>query len=421
MEDINGDGKRAREDAEERYFPDELITQEILPWLPIKSLTRCKLVSKEWNSTISEPNYILDHFNKSVFSDPFTPVEYLFIQSGDFFFLFHCNIDENTDDDENVDDGENVDNDENVDDGENDEVGEENLVELNVNFDYEDLEFEGDEIELVGSSNGLICLSGKIGRYFYLYNPKTNQSHKFYPGDFDYWKSYGPKPLTVWGFGYVSSVDDYKVVRIIPHFNGEVNMVHIYSLRSNIWSKLEWVFEERVLITGQPKLANETLYWIVGRGQILAFDLARETFEFFPHLGIIDRSSSALCVMGGCLSKFSSMSLGGVLIEIMKHPGKLVPVRFPYSLNLRDIKQLIGFTKTGEVFFTHSNPGMLGWLDLWSMETHVTLDDRLFLVESYVPTERSPHPAAELPNEPAEGTWPIYPQLPHIMILEADI
>ncbi|XP_021729084.1 F-box/kelch-repeat protein At3g23880-like isoform X2 [Chenopodium quinoa] len=382
MEDING--KNAREDVEERYLPDELITQHILPWLPIKPLTQCKLVSKEWNSTISQPNYILNHFNKSIFSDPFTPVESLFIQSGGSFYLYPCpNL---YHDDENVD---------------NDEVAQDNLVYLNVDFEYENTVTEVDEIKLVGSSNGLVCLGGRIGKYFCLYNPNTNQSHKCYPADFDYWKSIRPIPPTSWGFGYVSSIDDYKVVRIIAYRNGEVAIVHVYSLRSNIWSKIESCIEVGDMIIGRAKLVNETLYWSMCSGRTIAFDLARETFEYYPHLGIIPPFSNALCVMGGCLSKYSSNYQNDMFLEIIKQSGRMIAVRF--SCNLGNFEQLIGFTKTGEVFFTRSKPGTLGLLDRCSKETLATFGDQMFLVESYVPTQSSPHPAAEVPNEPAEG------------------
>ncbi|XP_021760771.1 uncharacterized protein LOC110725608 [Chenopodium quinoa] len=97
-----------------------------------------------------------------------------------------------------------------------------------------------------------------------------------------------------------------------------------------------------------------------------------------------------------------------LFLEIMKHPGKLASVRFSCDLYFGDFKQLIGFTKAGKVFITRSNPGVLGLLDQCSKETLVTFDDQLLLIESYVPTQSSPHPAAELPNEPAEGTWPEY-------------
>ncbi|XP_021761603.1 F-box/kelch-repeat protein At3g23880-like [Chenopodium quinoa] len=227
-------------------------------------LTQCKLISKQWNSTISHPNFILHHFNNIICSHPFTPLESLFIQSGNSFYLYSC-----------------------------------------ANQDYDDVDYvaENNLIRLVGCSNGLVCFGGRNGKYFYLYNPKTNQSHKYYPGDSDFWKSNWSKPITCWGFGYVSSIDDYKVVSIIPYWNGKVAMVHVFSLRSNIWLKLEIDLEEGDFIISQARLVNETLYWRICGGRIVAFDLAREIFEFFPHLGISRGVKNELCVMGGCLSK----------------------------------------------------------------------------------------------------------------------
>ncbi|XP_021729164.1 F-box protein CPR30-like [Chenopodium quinoa] len=220
--------KKRKNSNVKKHLPDEIIAQQILPRLPIKSLIRCKLVSKQWGRNV---NFILDHI---------ISLESVFIQSHhDFYLYFSINL--------NIDDTEN------------------NMVRLNPNLEGEGMLYNMNivgEIELVGSSNGLVCLGENNARYFYLYNPITNQSHKFYPGDFNFWNSCTSGPTTFWGFGYVSSIDDFKVVRIILSYqNRRFCIAHVYSLKSNIWSKVECCIQIDDTITGRAYLVNETLYW----------------------------------------------------------------------------------------------------------------------------------------------------------------
>ncbi|XP_021729180.1 uncharacterized protein LOC110696205 [Chenopodium quinoa] len=181
-----------------------------------------------------------------------------------------------------------------------------------------------------------------------------------------------------------------------------------------MWSMVESGLGEGDMTIGHAHLVNETLYSSMCRGRTLAFDLARETFEFFPPLSVNHLLGDALCVMGGCLSKCSSNSQNDLIIEIVKRPPRVSSVVFSCDLMIEDpkelkyCKQLFGFTKTGKVFYTREKPGMLGLLDQCSKRTLATFDDQVFIIESYVPTQSSPHPAAELPNEPPEGTWPVY-------------
>ncbi|XP_021729183.1 uncharacterized protein LOC110696206 [Chenopodium quinoa] len=112
--------------------------------------------------------------------------------------------------------------------------------------------------------------------------------------------------------------------------------------------------------------------------------------------------------MGGCLSKCSSYSENELKFEILKHPGRVDSVAFSCDLDVKDCREFVGFTKTGKVFYTRNYPGVLGLLDQRSKKTLATFDAREIHIDIHTPTQRSPHPAAELPNEPPEGTWPVY-------------
>ncbi|XP_074284042.1 F-box/kelch-repeat protein At3g23880-like [Silene latifolia] len=111
--------------------------------------------------------------------------------------------------------------------------------------------------------------------------------------------------LVTWGFGYVSSVDDYKVVRICRDGICDFMRVYVYSTR---FGKLKIIDnnDDSHNFSGLRKtnnlvnpgvLVNETLYWMDNAPkipslmnglprEILSFDLATEMFGTFPHLEV---------------------------------------------------------------------------------------------------------------------------------------
>ncbi|KAK9724783.1 hypothetical protein RND81_05G097900 [Saponaria officinalis] len=67
---------------QENYLSEDLITQEILTRLPIKSILRFESVSRKWYSTLSSSNFAISHLKKSPFSHPYAPTQTLFIKCG---------------------------------------------------------------------------------------------------------------------------------------------------------------------------------------------------------------------------------------------------------------------------------------------------------------------------------------------------
>ncbi|XP_056697127.1 F-box/kelch-repeat protein At3g23880-like [Spinacia oleracea] len=213
-------------DENERQIPKDLMIQPILPRLPVKHLARSKLVRKKCNSSISSTNFTLHYTKQPLISHPSFPVQSLFVQDDKTFYLYSCENDDN--------------------------VGQKNLVKLDVDFSVN----SGEVIELIGCSNGLVCLAEIYGKFFFLYNPATSQSHKFYPGDFEIWDP----SYTNWGFGYDSINDDFKVVRIMT--NGVTQTVHVYSLKMNVWRKVDFGVERsRGFLFEKAVFVNDTLYW----------------------------------------------------------------------------------------------------------------------------------------------------------------
>ncbi|KAH7836169.1 hypothetical protein Vadar_033346 [Vaccinium darrowii] len=102
-----------------------------------------------------------------------------------------------------------------------------------------DLSYPGREpdngVDIVGSCNGLICLL-YLPDCFILWNPTIKESKELPSPPFA--PSYGD--LCFKGFGYNSSIDDYKVVRA-PSANANPNQlrVEVFSLKANSWTRIE--------------------------------------------------------------------------------------------------------------------------------------------------------------------------------------
>ncbi|XP_074284049.1 F-box/kelch-repeat protein At3g23880-like [Silene latifolia] len=261
-------GSHIKDDEEEvvqhRELPfDDLITQNILTRLPIKSVIQFKLVSKLWYSTLSSSKFGNTHFK---FHHP-SPTLSLLIRSNDEFYFLSC---------------------------ENDEQFDVKLVNFEVDFDV------GNEIlVLVGSCNGLVCL-GSISSYlFILWNPITRDFRKYLDLEMSNFSTRGW--MVTWGFGYVSAVGDYKIVRICKNVKGQSFKVRVFSIKSDKWRRIDddssndfsgLMTTEHLYRSGV--LVNETLYWMGGvppiheesERKIMSFDLALEVFNTFPRLKV---------------------------------------------------------------------------------------------------------------------------------------
>ncbi|XP_026384010.1 F-box/kelch-repeat protein At3g23880-like [Papaver somniferum] len=153
------------------------------------------------------------------------------------------------------------------------------------------------DCSLVGSCNGLICLHGltdhitpdnydEASRIVYVRNPITKKYvtlPKLPSGD-------EPVYFFVIGFGYVPTTNEYKVVRMQWRNEGNIEI----EIGMGAWQ--DGVF------------ANGCIYWNLGEGEIVAFDLADEMFVELPECSefreIIDDGWNRcirLGVLGDCL------------------------------------------------------------------------------------------------------------------------
>ncbi|KAK9724795.1 hypothetical protein RND81_05G099200 [Saponaria officinalis] len=215
--------------------------------------------------------------------------------------------------------------------------------------------------------------------YFILWNPVTRQSKKF---DLD------PNNLlnssencrVSWGFGYVSSIDDYKIVRIIDLPRTLEITVHVFSLKSNTWRRIDPKLHQHVLgakivpenhysvQTNRGVLCDEKVHWITantscGDRRLIAFDLAREMFERNCDVG-----NKFICVVQGRLSSFTANMRDDVGIrQCNTRSGEAGGeyVRISRNVHLQDCMDLIDFSRNGK-FFVHEAycAGGIGLVDI---------------------------------------------------------
>ncbi|XP_042988349.1 F-box/kelch-repeat protein At3g06240-like [Carya illinoinensis] len=211
-----------KEEAMSRKFLPEEVVVEILLRLPVKSLVRFRCVSKRWLSLISDPRLAksqfkraADHIQRLLFPTPFG--------------LGSLEVDAPFGDGSA-------------------------LRELFVPFKQPDL-----RLNLLGSCDGLVFASHYDHKDFYIWNPSTGEHRKLPdPGI-----SPHPDNEYMYGFGYDSSIDDYKVI-VIAFLPPRPCPGYVGALCGGAVHWLGGVFRPG------PNLA------------ILAFDLAEEKFRQVP-------------------------------------------------------------------------------------------------------------------------------------------
>ncbi|XP_074284065.1 F-box protein CPR1-like [Silene latifolia] len=327
------------------YLSDDFIIEEILTRLPVKSVLRFKSVSKQWYSALSSSEFANAHHIKSLFFHRSAPINTLFIKYLKSYYLVSF------DDDDQISGN-----------------FEDNMFKLDVDFGIENEEY----LQFIGCSNGLICLtifshptffSKSDDSYLILWNPATRKLHKYESDCYlKHMDDDGRRAFVARGFGYASSVDDYKYVRILSGNKRNTIIVHIFSVRENKWRKFD--FDCDFDPQGRAMLIDEKLYWEslrlrADRIVIGSFDLEVERFEIHefnledPDF-FFDTFNSLLGVMGDCLSKLvnSKTNRSDTLMHILESPTRTKSICLPKGLLLDNCSQMIGFTKTGKIFVT---------------------------------------------------------------------
>ncbi|KAH9617085.1 hypothetical protein KSS87_021129 [Heliosperma pusillum] len=217
-------------------IPSEILLEEILPKLPAKSLLRYKSISKQFQTLISSPNFILHHLRHSLSSST-----NLLIITSDKSGLHLSDLDS----------------------------PETPPIPLPLpEFFKPDPDYC-----IIGSCNGLLLLRGVVD--FLLINPSTGfysvipgKDRTFYSNRF--------------GFGYDAANDDYKIVVF------DESQIVVANLRDKLWRNVDKFREDNVGNLRERRLDaavydNHLCHWLIwcalrNKHRIICFDLCIENW-----------------------------------------------------------------------------------------------------------------------------------------------
>ncbi|PWA41012.1 F-box domain-containing protein [Artemisia annua] len=257
---------------------------EILSRLPVKTLLRCRSVSKDWRELIDSPDFVKIHLNQS----KGTYKVLTFLRQHHYSIISSHSLSLNS---------------------------RPTFVKVEPPFNLTGF-FPRD----LGSCNGLICLSwGESNQELSLWNPST-QKHKFIPTMPIHYPPHTEDNLIVDTLGYDNANDDYKVVRLLQFSASERGSfdykILVYSLKLNVWQNVEQDFAycfDRVCCNAplsHSVCVHGAIHWSLIRKDvqdlnlvIVAFDLASHSFRLVPqpdypplYYILID-----VGLLGGCL------------------------------------------------------------------------------------------------------------------------
>lgn len=195
------------------------------------------------------------------------------------------------------------------------------------------------EFDVVGSCNGLLCLSDSLyNDAIYIYNPFTRDYLEL-PKSLQY-----PDQEVVFGFGFHPGTKEYKVVKIVYYRKSGSNSnssnqrvvrrviyprsdVQIYTLGTSAWRSLGKVsYGYQFFRKPSEALVNGRLHWVTRprryspARRIVSLDIGDEQFREVPKpdCGGLNRCNFHLAVLKGCLSAAVYGNYGKLEIWVMK-------------------------------------------------------------------------------------------------------
>ncbi|KAL8051773.1 hypothetical protein ABFX02_06G170600 [Erythranthe guttata] len=266
------------------FIPDEILL-EIFSRLPAKSIVKYRSLSKKWRTILSTKHFVKSHLARKPHQESFIYIssEYLTVHSID-------------------------------------------KIEGAAAVVSRKIELPNKCMRVVGSCDGLVLLRNDEGGIFLL-NPVTLQFASVLPAS--------PTQALIhfkFGFGYDSSVDDYKIFRyyvrdlIVPGV-----FLDVYYVRGGFWKSVENpAYIPNHFEIGHGAFLNGAIHWLATKPveldyRITAFDFAREVFDEIPLPIRIDEDGIVLryklVVFDGCLCLVKYKMNSGTDVWIMKEYG----------------------------------------------------------------------------------------------------
>nr|WRO64607.1 MYB transcription factor protein [Rosa persica] len=279
-------------------LPEDIVVR-ILCRLPVKSLIRFTCVSKRWRSIIiSDPQFRKSHFQLACHRRNLT--RRVLISTYPSQVPKPCGTDTQS------------------------HRLPSRFQSLSDSCSVNNLSFplEENTLQVMASCNGLVLLGEYYLRYYKnlsIWNPSTRFFRKIPSSSFGFSmtdSNDGKKGYLGWasyGFGYVSSTDDYKLVLVVPAVGGFLEM-HVFSLRADSWKLIKAPYSAWPGLTGgRGTYSNGAIHWLIGRRNgisdtvIYAFDLAVEEFRLVPlHVSYQNNLNlRSLVHLEGCLCVWS--------------------------------------------------------------------------------------------------------------------
>ncbi|KAL8544503.1 hypothetical protein ACS0TY_004899 [Phlomoides rotata] len=273
---------------------EEIIFEEILPKLPVKSLLKFRCVSKSWCSLIGSKNFIKAHLNSSIKSSNFDHHRILIDSSSLINACVELKLCSLPSFDMPFTD----------------------LIPCNADVGV----FKFESLRLVGSCDGILCLLMKKKR-FMLWNPTTKMSNNL--PDFD--NEMKSVRIKTYGFGFDESNNDYKVFGLSKSRSSDVSIGKVYSLRTNSWEVIEEMDDSPG--NGAGVYAIGKLHWcrvdLDYNYDIVSFDLSSHVYGVveLPSYPPKSKIMHTLGVIGGCLSVHIIQTNLDLYIWVMKEYG----------------------------------------------------------------------------------------------------
>ncbi|KAF5481009.1 hypothetical protein F2P56_001705 [Juglans regia] len=188
------------------------------------------------------------------------------------------------------------------------------------------------KFDVLGSSNGLLCLSDSLQNVdaLYVYNPFIG-NYIDLPKSTQY-----PNQQVAFGFGFHPTTKEYKVIKIVyyrravtfyryPVASAYVrdSEVQIFTLGSSTWRSLGKAGYHYLYRCSSQVLVNGRPHWVTWplkhhqRMKIVSFDLADEQFREVPSTPL-KGTTYQLVVLGGCLSAAVYLNSGTLEIWVMR-------------------------------------------------------------------------------------------------------
>ncbi|CAI9101511.1 OLC1v1038851C1 [Oldenlandia corymbosa var. corymbosa] len=246
-------------------IPNHLFAN-ILLRLPFESLLQSRRVSKSWRSLIDSPEFVRMHFDafhlKSSKSQDNETFRIVSSTRNNFYTLDF------------------------------DDIGAGKAIAKRLKPPLDHL--GSDEVRLVGSCNGLLCLVYPNSSTILVWNPWIQKAWELPSPPVEYSMFGGADSLL--GFGYDSVNDDYKVfnkMRFYDVFDEDQSTwsdeVYVYCFKYSSWRKMEhfqtnYTPSNSFFIPRDGSFVSGALHWMGGKDQngvidIMAFDLSTEEFR----------------------------------------------------------------------------------------------------------------------------------------------